>query len=142
MKLNLILDVYTIMNTLWGQAGPACYATIEFFGTNGAYAIYQILGNYNIRDYDSKSTVFLFQKRNSKVKSLFFYLSKYLNGLTSPYAIPRIYNTSLNRLDGQRWPLPSSFLNEKLTTISITDFGNSNFQRIGLFALTVCSGNL
>ena len=54
------------MNTLWGQPSPACYATIEFFGQNGAYAIYQILGNYNIRDYYAQSAVFWFQSKKNK----------------------------------------------------------------------------
>ena len=66
LKLNLILDVYTIMNTLWGQPSPACYATIEFFGQNGAYAIYPILGNYNIRDYIGQSRVFWFQSKKNR----------------------------------------------------------------------------
>ena len=94
-----------------------------------------------------KASYFKAKKEFSKVKSLFF-IFKFLNGLTSPYAIPNIYTwvlsgtTSQNRLDGQRWPLPSSFLNDNLITITITDFGNANFQRIALFALTFCFGNL
>jgi len=115
-------NIYTIMSTAWGS--PGLYAYLEAFGVNGAYANFQIITNYNIRDWNGGSSA----------------------NLLSPFATADVFTwstangASTGRLDEQNFVLPSSFLNDTLSNITITDLGNYGFQRILLVALTVCNG--
>ena len=51
------------MNSIWGTNSSYPFAIIEFFGQNGAYAQFPLLGNYNIRDWNGATNVPFFQKK-------------------------------------------------------------------------------
>ena len=51
------------MNSIWGTNSSYSFAIIEFFGLNGSYAQFPLLGDYNIRDWNGLGHVF-FQKKN------------------------------------------------------------------------------
>ena len=53
-------DVYTSINSMWGVSGPTSLASIEFIGSNGAYAEFSLVGNVNIRDWADHVKSFLF----------------------------------------------------------------------------------
>jgi hypothetical protein len=68
------------MNSIWGTNSSYSFAMIEFFGLNGAYAQFPLLGDYNIRDWNGLANVFFSKKIKMKPKrkekkflSKFFY---------------------------------------------------------------------
>ena len=44
-------SVHTLINTYWGATGPHSFAMVEAFGTSGAYARFDLIGNESIRDF-------------------------------------------------------------------------------------------
>ena len=56
------------MNSLWGTNSSYSFAIIEFFGLNGSYAQFPLLGDYNIRDWNGLANVF-FPKKKMKTKT-------------------------------------------------------------------------
>jgi hypothetical protein len=106
--------VHSILNTLWGQAG-ASTLRIEFAGTGGAFAGFDLLGNVDVRD---------------------FHQNIFTNSINGTTTVNVFANQSGQRLDKQRFDLPDSFLSQKLTSITLIDTGSTNFQRAILAGLT------
>jgi len=120
-----ITDVYTAINSIWGVAAPSSLASIQFIGSNGAYAEFALLGNINIRDWNNDP--------NS-------------NNLTASNTLPNLITWTgaqleACRFDGQHWALPAAFATQNLVSITIVDNGNFGIQRIQLNSITTCVGS-
>jgi hypothetical protein len=114
-----VSDVYSLMNTLWGQYGPSSYASITFNGSAGTSYTYNLVGNWDIRDYNQS-----------------FFWTNSINNTTTI----QVFNNNLGqRLDRQHFALPAAFLTQTLDTVVIRDTGGANFQRVFLAGLTVSS---
>jgi hypothetical protein len=48
-----VTSVFTVLNTMWGWAGPTAYLDITFNGSNGAKKTVPLVGNVNVRDYNN-----------------------------------------------------------------------------------------
>jgi RHS repeat-associated protein len=115
-----VTEVDTLINTIWGEFDPATFASVEFYGSNGAYYRYDLDGNRDVRDY---------------VQNVF------TNTITGPIA-SNVFKTGsgfLNevRLDMQKFMLPAAFANQTLTHVKFTDTGHDFFQRIVLSGMAV-----
>ncbi len=108
--------VMTLLNTFWGQAGTS-YASIEFFGSDGADYTVDLLGNVDIRDYNNDGWT------NS------------INGTSTVNVVS--VNGGQHRLDMQTFVLPTAFRTQTLTTIRLSDNGGYDFQRIFIAGVTV-----
>lgn len=116
LDLYSVVEVQTIMNTAWGQPGPNCYCWLEFIGSGGAYFRKDLIGNDDVRDYrDSAWT-------------------NNVNGITT---VNVWSGGDRHRLDKQTITLPDEFRTQTLTRVRLTDIGADDFQRIGLYGLTV-----
>lgn len=114
--------VYTLMNTVWGQAGPASYVSLEFTGSKGATYTKNLVGNIDIRDFNAP-TEFADQINTTTT----------INAWTGPF----YQGDSFHLLDQQIITLPAAFATQTLTTVTITDTGRDGFQHAILAALTV-----
>jgi hypothetical protein len=118
--------VYTLINTMWGAAGPNSYASLVFTGTGGATYTYDLISNTNIRNWIPGGPGF----------------GGSTSIITSPtvnvYSGPSSYGNT-GGLDMQDITLPSSFADQTLTSVELIDNGNANFQRTVLDGLTVVS---
>jgi len=110
-------EVHTLINTYWGQPGPESFAHIEFFGSEGAYQRFDLVGNDDIRDYNDNPD--------------------YTNSINGTTTIEVFSNGSGQRLDKQFFALNSDFIDETLVEIRVTDNGAESLQRIFLYGLTV-----
>jgi hypothetical protein len=125
MNVNIygVTSVYTLINTLWGKAGPTSYASLTFTGSGGATYTMNLVGNVDIRDYQAWTWT------NS------------INGTTTTkvFGIPDDGSAQHvpARLDMQSIALPSAFATQTLTTIQLVDNGRPNFQRVVLDGVTV-----
>ncbi|MBV5309550.1 hypothetical protein [Chromatium okenii] len=109
--------VYSLINTWWGTT-DSNKAYVDFLGTNGAYYSLNLIGGYDIRDYNQSS---------------------YTNTINSPNTV-NVYvqpENSSHRLDMQSIDLPDAFMSETLETIRFRDLGGADYQRIFLTGLTV-----
>lgn len=107
---------YFLLNSQWGQPGPASYLAIEFAGDRGARFVKPLVGGVDIRDYH----------RGIYVNSI--------NGTTSRVA----YEISgVEYIDMVTVDLPAEFHDQTLQTITLRDTGRHNFQRAILRAVTV-----
>jgi uncharacterized membrane protein len=113
-----VMEVHTLINTYWGQGGPASYASLEFLGSDGAYFRKDLIGNEDIRDFKN------------------FFWTNNINGTTTV----NVVWVNPDRLDKQRIVLPSDFHNETLSTIRLSDIGGDVFQRTFLAGVTVLVG--
>lgn len=120
--------VYTLMDTVWGQGGPTSYVSVTFNGSAGATATFALVGNRDIRDFNQPSS-FTSMINNSST----------INAFTGPiYGSSGCAGTSCYHvLDEQIFALPADFSTQTLTSVTITDRGADDFQRIILAALTV-----
>jgi hypothetical protein len=48
-----VTSVFTLLNSMWGWAGPNAYLYITFSGSNGAIATVPLVGNVSVRDYNN-----------------------------------------------------------------------------------------
>lgn len=115
-----VTEVDTLINTIWGEFDPATFASVEFYGSDGAFYRYDLDGNRDVRDY---------------VQNVF------TNTITGPIAT-NVFKTGsgfLNevRLDMQKFTLPATFANQTLTHVKFTDTGHDFFQRIVLTGMAV-----
>ena len=115
-----VTSVYTLLNTMWGWAGPSAYVFITFNGSGGATQTVPLVGNVNVRDYN--------QDGNTNT----------INGTSTV----QVWDNGLGqRLDRQEFILPPEFRDQELTSITITDTGNEgsgvNGSRTVLAAVTV-----
>jgi hypothetical protein len=114
-----VVNVYTLMNTMWGQSVNA-YDTITFTGSQGATYSVALLGNYAVRDYNR----YIWTNSISATANSMSAWNNYSVG-------------GWQRLDEQVFALPSDFADQTLNTITITDMGNDNFSRLFLAGLTL-----
>jgi len=109
-----VTEVYTLLDTYWGRSGKS-YASLTFNGSLGATYKIDLLGNYDIRDYNQNS----FTNAASNVEEVF-------------------NNGRGQRLDMQSFILPEVFSNQTLESITLEDRGSgASFQRIFISGLTV-----
>jgi hypothetical protein len=116
-----VTDVYTLINTIYGQRGPNYYAWLEFTGSRGATYTYRLVGNSDIRDYCKGD------------------LTNAINGITTVnvFSCPKTNNGQEGRLDMQHIVLPDEFADQTLSTIKLVDNGRWGFQRVVLDGVTV-----
>lgn len=122
-----VQEVHTLINTYWGQPGPASYAVIECLGSDGAYSRKDLVGNADIRDWND------------------FIFTNAINGTTTQ----NVVLLGPHRLDKQMLALPADFHDETLLLVRFSDHGNDGLQRAFLAGLTVkadalgpdCNGN-
>lgn len=113
------VGAYTLMNTYWGQPGPASYVSVTFLGSAGAEATFELVGNVHIRD---------------------FLQNFWTNSITSPDTVQVFAaNTPEGsvRLDRQYFELPPEFAGQDLAGVVVSDTGANLFQRAFLVGLTL-----
>ena len=111
-----VTDVYTLINTVWGETVPGTLASIRFLGTGGLSHAVALDGNDEIRDYNQGG------------------FANLINGTTTV----NVFDNGLGqRLDRQRFALPAGFATETLTSIVLTDVGADGVQRLILTGVTV-----
>jgi hypothetical protein len=108
INLEGVRKVHTLINTDWGQSGPASFASIEFVGADGTIVSEQLVGNANVRDWNQ----FI-----------------WTNALTATNA-QQVVTSGQTRLDKQVWTLPPDIAGQELRRIRFVDVGNQEFQRI------------
>jgi hypothetical protein len=115
-----VTAVFTVLNTMWGWAGPTPYLFITFTGSKGATWTVGLVGNVKVRDYN--------QDGNTNTIDNTSTVQVWDNGLGQ-------------RLDRQEYILPEAFASQELTSVTITDTGDegngTNGSRAVLAALTV-----
>ena len=126
MPVNIFgaTEVYSLVNTWCGQAGPNAYAWLVFTGSGGATYTKNLVGGVDICDYN---------------------LGPWENDITSTntinvFACPSDNWGNPGRLDMQQIPLPPEFAMQTLTTIQFVDNGSPTAplaQRAVLDGLTV-----
>lgn len=94
--------IYTLINSSWGEPGYT-NGTIDFYGSQGAHARFNLVQGINIRDHIISSFT---QIVSSNIMSIYW----------GP--------TNKNRFDCQGWMLPTSFFAQVLTNIQVRSFGN------------------
>ncbi len=110
------LEVYSLLNTSWGQPGPGSLASITFNATNGLSHTVLLVGNSDIRDYND------------------YIYTNLINNTTTR----EVFNNNLGqRLDMQTYTLPQAFALETLTSIVLDDIGANGVQRIFAAGITV-----
>jgi uncharacterized protein (TIGR03382 family) len=112
-----VTDVYTLMSTFWGAAGPNSFVSVTFNGSDGAVATFNLVGNVDLRDYNFNPTY-----------------TTVINGTTT---IEVFNNGQGQHVDRQQFTLPAAFASQTLTTMVLTDTGQPNFQRVFMTGLTV-----
>ena len=97
--------VYTLISTNWGTTSGG-NLTLEFFGTHGAYASADLIGNRDTRDWN-----------------LYPAFTTQINGTTTTqvYTISNGLNGNPDVIDMQRFDLPQDFESQTLDRIRITD---------------------
>lgn len=122
MSVNIVgaTDVYTLINTWWGQ--PGTNASLVFTGSGGANYTKDLYGDVDIRDYNQAGWT------NS------------INGSTTTQVFDGVSNWGAQgRLDMQHIVLPTEFASQTLTSIQLVDAGRNAFQRTVLDGVTVFS---
>ena len=116
-------NVYTLINTWYGMFGPTSYAWLNFTGSDGAYYTKYLVGNVDIRGYET-----IDDEGPSSI-----------NGTTTinVFNCPSDNFGRPGRLDMQNIALPSAFATQTLTTIELVDNGGYNIQRAILDGVTV-----
>jgi hypothetical protein len=115
-----VTSVFTVIDTMWGWAGPNAYLYITFTGSAGATRTVPLVGNVNVRDYNQDGNT---------------------NTINNTSSVQVWDNGEGQRLDRQEFILPAAFATQKLASITLTDTGNegdgTNGSRAILAALTV-----
>lgn len=114
-------QIHTLINTYWGQAGPNSYASLTFTYSDGSSFSMALIGNVDIRDYNN------------------YIWTNSINGTTT---INVFDNGKGQRLDKQQITVPASMVSKTLQTITVSDTGGTNFQRVFLSGLTVHQAGL
>jgi len=109
-----VSGVHALINTLGGEGGPGTFASLEFFGSDGAYYKKELDGNSDIRDWATNWTDTI--NNNTTVE---------------------VFRSGRHVLDKVFVDLPAEFDSQTLTRIIVNDNGGTNFQRIFLAGLTV-----
>jgi hypothetical protein len=108
--------VFFLINTAWGQPGPASYLSITFAGDRGASFEKKLIGGVDIRDYNR---------------------GVYTNTVDGVQSRPAFDNGLGQRIDMVEIDLPAAFRQQTLKTITMLDTGRWTFQRAILWAVSV-----
>jgi hypothetical protein len=111
-----VRSVFTLLNTYNGHAGPSAYLYITFTGSGGATATQPLVGDVNVRNYNSGG---------------------YTQTINNTSTVQVWTNGAGQRLDRQQYILPAAFASQVLTSVTITDTGSYDLSRAMLSALTV-----
>jgi hypothetical protein len=112
---------YSVINTWWGQPGPASYASITFNFSDSSSFTKNFIGNVDIRDFNYQTLTWTNQINNTSTRNV------YLNAADS-YALDR------------QWIDFGVYSGKTLTGVTFTDSGNWGFQRYLVSGATVQSG--
>ncbi len=97
--------VYSLINSGFGTNGVT-NGQVQFFGTNGAFASYDLTQGFNIRDHLN---------------------GNYNNLVTDPTIVTANFGGGV-RLDRQTYMLPIDFADELLTEIRLVTYDNTGIQ--------------
>jgi hypothetical protein len=111
-----VRSAFTLLNTFRGEAGPNAALYITFNGSAGATATQPLVGNVNVRNYNSGG---------------------YTSTINNTSTIQVWTNGAGQRLDRQEYILPGEFASQTLTSVTITDTGSYDLSRARFSALTV-----
>src|ERR1022692_267985 len=89
-----VTSVFTLLNSMWGHAGPQAYLFVTFNGSNGATATQPLVGNVNVRDYNNDGNT---------------------NTINNTATVQVWDNGLGQRLDRQEYILPAAFASQVLT---------------------------
>jgi hypothetical protein len=95
-----VTDAYTIINSAYGAYG-ATVGKVEFFGSDGAYFLVDLVEGINVRDH---------------------YNGGYNNMIDNVTAISAFTGANGARLDMQLYNLPADFSDEYLTNMTFTSY--------------------
>jgi hypothetical protein len=128
-------EVYTSINTYWGQAGEPSLVQVEFFGSDGAYYQQQMLGGVHIRDVNPDNPINSTTSPLTTRRTTFGRLNV---GLDEPdwISLGALWNN-----DSQRIILPPEFLSQDLVRMRLTDSGGPEVQRAFLAGMTAVIPN-
>ncbi len=116
--------VYILINTAWGEKGSGTRASLSFLFSDGASFLKRLDGNVDIRDYYQNT------------------YTNTLNGTTSVevFRTDNTGNAGENpyRLDRQYISL-ESFAGKTLVSMTLTDSGAPNIQRMFLSGVTIAA---
>jgi hypothetical protein len=110
-----VKKVHTLLSTAWGQPGPGVFAQVQFVGANGTIVTQDLVGNFNIRDWNQGA---------------------FTNTISAPNT-QNVVTIGTSRIDMQTWTLPAIFETEELRRVRFIDTGNTNFQRLYVQGLTI-----
>ncbi len=116
VKQPAITRAFFLMNTIWGQPGPASYLALLFTGDRGAIFEKKLVGGVDVRDYNR---------------------GVYTNTLNGTTSRPAFDSGRGQRMDLVEVDLPPEFQQQTLDSITVTDTGRFGFQRALLWAVTV-----
>jgi hypothetical protein len=109
------VTVYTLLNSTVGEYGYT-NGTIDFYGSQGAHASFDLVQGVNIRDH----------------------YNGYFNNIVSSNIMSLFFGPAgEDRFDGQGWMLPPDFFSQLLTNVQIRSFGNNPHGIATLVAITV-----
>ncbi len=114
-----VTDVWSLINSYWGEQVGGTFASVEFFGSDTGYAKFDLDGDTDIRDYNDNPA--------------------YAGTINGTSSVEVFNNGAGQRLDRQHYALPADFADETLATIRFTDNGSDGFQRIFLGGVTVAT---
>jgi hypothetical protein len=115
-----VTSVFTVLNSMWGWAGPQAYLYVTFTGSDGATITMPLVGDVNVRDYNQDGNT---------------------NDINNTSTVQVWDNGLGQRLDRQEYILPPALTNQTLRSITITDTGDegngTDGSRAVLAAVTV-----
>jgi hypothetical protein len=111
------------MNTIWASKTKGL-TTITFNGTGGATWTYDPVGGTDTRDYNKGPYINTIDCRLPA-------------GAGKAGTVTAWKNTTDQHLDRQIFELPSSFAGQTLKSVTITDDGGPEVERIFISAMTV-----
>ncbi len=98
-----VTSVFTVINRMWGWAGPDAYLYITFTGSGGATETVPLVGDVRVRDYNNDGNT---------------------NTINNTSTVQVWDNGLGQRLHRQEFLLPAAFSTQILTSVTITDTGN------------------
>ncbi len=117
MDVKNAASASSLINTIWGQPGPASYLSITFTGSAGFTQTFDLVGGVDIRDFNN------------------YAYTNTINGTTTKNAVS--VDGDQHRLDQQFYALDSAFLSQDLVSVTMTDTGGDGFSRGALTGLTI-----
>ncbi len=113
-----VSNVYTMINTLWGQTNTPNILDITFTSGTGASVTQDLIDGVNVRDYNLA-------------------YGNTINGTTTTQAFA---NGMGQVLDMQDFALPAYFATEGLASVTLTENGASGYEKAMFNALTLETG--